>query len=78
MMQGAVEKFSKYYEGFEYRPVFETVNEMLNWSGLYKLTTRTLYEELIDARLSHLLIQELVTVRTFDFLYLFARISMNF
>lgn len=63
-MQSAVESFSKYYEGFESRPVFETVNEMLNWSGLYKLTTRTLYEELIDARLSRLLIQELVTVRT--------------
>ncbi|CAK9319493.1 unnamed protein product [Citrullus colocynthis] len=63
-VENAVERFSKYYEGFESRPVFETVNEMLNWSGLYKLTTRTLYEELIDARLSRLLIQELVTVIT--------------
>lgn len=71
MMQSAVEKFSKYYEGFESRPVFETVNDMLNWSGLYNLTTRTLYEELIDARLSRLLIQELVTVRTFDFRFFF-------
>ncbi|XP_023545088.1 farnesylcysteine lyase [Cucurbita pepo subsp. pepo] len=63
-VESAVEKFSKYYEGFESRPVFETVNDMLNWSGLYNLTTRTLYEELIDARLSRLLIQELVTVIT--------------
>lgn len=67
-MQSAVERFSKYYEGFESRPIFETVNEMLNWSGLYNFTTRTLYEELIDARLSRLLIQELVTVRGLPFL----------
>lgn len=77
-MQSAVGRFSKYYESFESRPVFETVTEMLNWSGLYNLTTRTLFEELIDARLSRLLIQELVTVRTFDLAFLFARISINY
>ncbi|XP_022159245.1 farnesylcysteine lyase isoform X2 [Momordica charantia] len=63
-VESAVGRFSKYYESFESRPVFETVTEMLNWSGLYNLTTRTLFEELIDARLSRLLIQELVTVIT--------------
>lgn len=55
--------FLKYYESSESRPVFETVDEMLKWAGLYNLTTRTLQEELIDAGLSPLLLQELVTVR---------------
>ena len=56
----------KYYERFESRPIFETVDEMLKWAGLYNLTTRTLQEELIDVGLSPLLIKELVTVRTWD------------
>ncbi|KAL9254252.1 Farnesylcysteine lyase-like protein [Drosera capensis] len=67
-MQSFVEsmlgKFLKYYESVETRPVFETVEEMLRWSGLYDLTRRSLEEELIDAGLSPLLIQELVTVIT--------------
>lgn len=57
-----MDNFLKYYESFESRPVFETVDEMLTWAGLYNLTTRTLEEELLDAGLSPLLIQELVTV----------------
>lgn len=55
--------FLKYYESIESRPIFETVEDMLKWAGLYNLTTRTLQEELVDAGLSPLLIQELVTVR---------------
>lgn len=57
-----VERFLLYYKGFESRPVFETVEEMLKWSNLYGFTRRTLQEELTDAGLSPLLISELVTV----------------
>ncbi|EYU20569.1 hypothetical protein ABFS82_08G083700 [Erythranthe guttata] len=57
-------KFLRYYEGFEARPVFESVEGMLKWAGLYNLTTRTLGDELVEAGLSSLLIQELVTVIT--------------
>lgn len=60
--ESAVDKFLKYYESFETRPVFESVDEMLKWAGLFNLTARSLEEELIDARLSPLLMQELVTV----------------
>ncbi|XP_052197131.1 farnesylcysteine lyase isoform X2 [Diospyros lotus] len=63
-VKGAVDSFLKYYESFESRPVFETVDEMLKWAGLQNLTARTLQEELVDAGLSTLLIQELVTVIT--------------
>ncbi|KAM7256305.1 hypothetical protein ACFE04_012046 [Oxalis oulophora] len=56
-----VDRFLKYYESRETRPVFETVEEMLKWAGLYNLTQRTLREELRDARLNSLLIDELVT-----------------
>lgn len=63
-VETAVDKFLKFYESFESRPVFETVDEMLNWAGLYSLTRRTLHEELIDASLSPLLIKELVNVIT--------------
>nr|GLL38767.1 farnesylcysteine lyase isoform X1 [Ipomoea trifida] len=63
-VEDAVNSFLKYYEGFESRPAFEDVEEMLKWSGLYNLTTRTLEEELTDAGLSTTLIQELVTVIT--------------
>lgn len=59
-----VDSFLKYYQTLESRPVFGTVEEMLKWAGLYNLTTRTLHEELIDAGLSSLLIQELATVIT--------------
>ncbi|XP_047315224.1 farnesylcysteine lyase [Impatiens glandulifera] len=59
-----VNKFLKYYESCESRPVFETVDEMLKWAGLYNLTSRILQEELINARLSPALIDELVTVIT--------------
>ncbi|CAH9116852.1 unnamed protein product [Cuscuta epithymum] len=63
-VEGTVDKFLKFYEGFESRPVFEDVEDMLRWSGLYNLTRRTLEEELTDAGLSTTLIQELVTVIT--------------
>ncbi|KAJ7945111.1 farnesylcysteine lyase [Quillaja saponaria] len=63
-VETTVNRFVRYYEKFEARPVFRTVDEMLKWAGLYNLTTRTLGEELIDAGLSPLLIQELVTVIT--------------
>ncbi|WOL17869.1 farnesylcysteine lyase [Canna indica] len=59
-----VEKFLLYYTNLETRPVFETVEEMLKWSGLYGLTRRTLHEELVDAGMSSRLISELVTVIT--------------
>ena len=58
-----MDNFLRYYEGPETRPVFETVDDMLKWAGLYNLTTRTLQEELIDIKLSPLLIEELITVR---------------
>ncbi|GMP26620.1 hypothetical protein CsSME_00002994 [Camellia sinensis var. sinensis] len=63
-VESTVDRFLNYYKSCESRPVFETVDEMLKWPGLYNLTTRTLQEELVDVRLSPLLIQELVTVIT--------------
>ncbi|GLT25085.1 hypothetical protein SLA2020_002380 [Shorea laevis] len=63
-VESAVDRFLKYYEDFDARPVFETVEEMLKWAGLFNLTTRTLQDELIDAKLSVSLIDELVTVIT--------------
>lgn len=56
--------FLKYYKPFEFRPAFETVEEMLKWAELYNLTQRTLAEELVDSGVSERLIQELVTVIT--------------
>lgn len=58
--------FLNYYEGFDTRPVFNGVEDMLKWSGLYNLTRRTLEDELLDAGLSPLLIKELVTVTIVD------------
>lgn len=58
-----MDRFSKYYEETDSRPIFETVDEMLKWAGLFNLTTRTLQDELVDVGLSPLLINELVTVR---------------
>ncbi|XP_009796980.1 farnesylcysteine lyase [Nicotiana sylvestris] len=63
-VEGTVDSFLKYYKSFESRPVFETVEEMLKWSGLYNMTKQTLQEELLDAGLSPRLIQELVMVIT--------------
>ncbi|KAL5075162.1 hypothetical protein RYX36_014146 [Vicia faba] len=63
-VQIAVDRFSKYYEETDSRPVFETVDKMLKWAGLFNLTTRTLLDELVDVGLSPLLINELVTVIT--------------
>lgn len=63
-VETTVSNFVKYYEPFESRPIFETADEMLKWAALYNLTTRSLREELIDAGLSPLLIEELVTVIT--------------
>lgn len=63
-VESTVGRFLKYYEEPGSRPVFETVDEMLKWAGLYNLTTRTLEDELVDAGLSPLLINELVTVIT--------------
>ncbi|KAM0911355.1 hypothetical protein ACQ4PT_013514 [Festuca glaucescens] len=62
--QEMLQKFLLYYNGFESRPVFDNVEEMLKWSGLYGLTQRTLEEELIDAGLNSQTISELVTVIT--------------
>lgn len=67
-MQSTVEKFLRYYESHEKRPIFESVEEMLKWAGLYNLTTTSLGLKLADVGLSPLLIQELVTVRAFYFL----------
>jgi prenylcysteine oxidase/farnesylcysteine lyase len=67
-----VNKFLKYYEGVETRPVFESVEEMLKWAGLFNLTGKSLKEELVDGvKLAPLLIKELVTVRISFFLYFF-------
>ncbi|KAK4256821.1 hypothetical protein QN277_006497 [Acacia crassicarpa] len=63
-VEGTVNRFLKYYEEPASRPIFETPDEMLKWAGLYNLTTRTLHDELVDFRLSPLLIKELVTVIT--------------
>ncbi|EEF46080.1 conserved hypothetical protein [Ricinus communis] len=63
-VEDTVNNFLKYYESFGTRPIFETVDEMLKWAGLYDLTTRTLQDELVNVGLSTLLIQELVTVIT--------------
>ncbi|XP_051189071.1 farnesylcysteine lyase [Lolium perenne] len=63
-VQEMLQKFLLYYNGFESRPVFDSVEEMLKWSGLYGLTQRTLEEELIDAGLNSQTISELVTVIT--------------
>ncbi|GMG99825.1 hypothetical protein Nepgr_001665 [Nepenthes gracilis] len=63
-VESTLDKFLKYYESFDSRPFFATVEEMLEWSGLRNLPARTLQEELIDAGLSALLIEELVTVIT--------------
>lgn len=63
-VDNTVNNFLKYYASYESRPVFETVDEMLKWAGLYNLTSKPLLEELIASRLSPLLIEELVTVIT--------------
>lgn len=63
-VESTVDNFLKYYQSHETRPVFETVDEMLKWADLHNLTTRTLKDELIDAKLSSLMIEELVTVIT--------------
>lgn len=51
-----------YYKDVDSRPVFETVEEMLSWAGLYSMTQRSLQDELVDAGLNQLLISELITV----------------
>lgn len=63
-VEETVNKFLRYYEGFESRPVFESVEGMLKWAGLYNLTTMTLGEKLVEVGLSPILIQELATVIT--------------
>ncbi|KAL8166308.1 hypothetical protein V2J09_007807 [Rumex salicifolius] len=63
-IENTLDKFLKYYENPSSRPVFETAEEMLEWSGLYNLTGRSLEEEVLEAGLSPLLVQELVTVIT--------------
>ncbi|KAL4561299.1 hypothetical protein LXL04_033463 [Taraxacum kok-saghyz] len=59
-----VDSFLKYYESKESRPIFKTVEDMLQWADLYNLTTQTLEEELTGLNYSPLLIQELITVIT--------------
>lgn len=66
-----MDSFLKYYESPERRPIFETVDEMLKWAGLYNLTTRTLRDELIGIKLSPLLIEEFVTVSITSYLCLY-------
>ena len=61
-MQEMLQRFMLFYNDFESRPVFATVEEMLKWTGLYGLTRRTLEEELLDAGLNSRTIAELVTV----------------
>ncbi|KAK8717227.1 hypothetical protein V6N13_044503 [Hibiscus sabdariffa] len=63
-VESTVDSFLKYYESHEKRPVFETVDEMLKWAGLYNLTTRTLQDELVQVKISPLMIDELITVIT--------------
>ncbi|KAH7685318.1 prenylcysteine oxidase / farnesylcysteine lyase protein [Dioscorea alata] len=63
-VKGMLEKFLGYYKGLESRPVFATVEEMLQWSKLYELTQQTLQEALQKTGLSAQLISELVTVIT--------------
>eukprot|EP00249_Psilotum_nudum_P002498 c15569_g1_i1 orf=273-1718(-) len=55
-----LEKFLHYYD--EPRPVFETVEEMLKWANLYKLTLSTSEKELLTYGLSSQFINELATV----------------
>lgn len=66
-----LERFILFYNGFESRPVFETVEEMLKWTDLYGLTQRTLEEELVDAGLNSRTISELVTVSCLAFSVIF-------
>jgi len=61
-MQEMLQRFMLFYNGLESRPVFATVEEMLQWTGLYGLTRRTLEEELLHAGLNTQTIAELVTV----------------
>ncbi|XP_073058029.1 farnesylcysteine lyase-like [Primulina eburnea] len=63
-VEAIINKFLRYYEDFESRPIFESVETMLKWAGLYDLTTRTLGKELVEVGLSPSLVQELVTVIT--------------
>ncbi|CAD6258921.1 unnamed protein product [Miscanthus lutarioriparius] len=56
-----LQRFMFFYNGLESRPVFATVEEMLQWTGLYGLTRRTLEEELLHAGLNTQTIAELVT-----------------
>lgn len=61
-VESTVDKFLKYYDDVESRPVFESVEEMLKWSGLYNLTQTTLEDVLSLANFSPTLMQELATV----------------
>jgi prenylcysteine oxidase/farnesylcysteine lyase len=61
-IENTVDNFLKYYESLESRPIFDNVEGMLKWSGLYNLTKLTLQEKLSEAQLSPLLVNELVTV----------------
>ncbi|CAA7034881.1 unnamed protein product [Microthlaspi erraticum] len=63
-IENTVGNFLKYYESRESRPIFDNVEAMLKWSGLYNLTKVTLQEKLSEAQLSPLLVNELVTVIT--------------
>lgn len=63
-VEAMINKFLRYYEDFESRPIFESVETMLKWAGLYDLTTQTLGKELVEVGLSPSLVQELVTVIT--------------
>nr|GEZ05211.1 RNA-directed DNA polymerase, eukaryota [Tanacetum cinerariifolium] len=41
----SVDSFLKYYESTETRPIFSNVEDMVQWAGLYDLTTKMLEDE---------------------------------
>eukprot|EP00252_Welwitschia_mirabilis_P008824 TRINITY_DN21028_c0_g1_i1.p1 TRINITY_DN21028_c0_g1~~TRINITY_DN21028_c0_g1_i1.p1 ORF type:complete len:487 (+),score=50.16 TRINITY_DN21028_c0_g1_i1:243-1703(+) len=57
-----LDKFLRFYDTLESRPVFQTVDEMLEWTELFNYTQHTLEEKLIEAGMSSRLISELITV----------------
>ncbi|XP_078434829.1 farnesylcysteine lyase [Wolffia australiana] len=63
-VERTVGEFMNFYKELGDRPIFESPEEMLKWSGLHGLTKKSLREELALAGLSPLLISELVTVIT--------------
>lgn len=63
-VEDALGRFLKYYQDPEERPVFESVEEMLKWTGLYDLTSTTLEDLMIRAKLSPSLMLQLAPAMT--------------